>query len=71
MGRRPRVARGSVVRYIRQEIGAAFDRVLARIGIRILDRLFGLCEPPHDPDCTSCLAARLAEKMRVILEPDW
>lgn len=40
------------------------DIIAARLAIWALRRVFGLCKPPHDPECMGCQAAALVAQMR-------
>ena len=42
------------------------DRIAATVGIWALTRLFGGCEPPYEPGCIACQAAKMVYAMREI-----
>jgi hypothetical protein len=46
---------------------ALIDRLAARLCVWGLNRLFGVCPPPHDPDCLACASARLIDACRSVL----
>lgn len=57
-----------MMRKLRREISYGVDRFAAHVAIWALERVFGACEPPHEPECMGCVSAKLIAACRESLE---